>query len=43
MGHRDLETTALYLHAVAADKAAVIQALNGRLGGNDGATVTTNP
>jgi integrase len=35
MGHDDLETTALYLHAVAADKIAVIEALDGQLAGNE--------
>ena len=30
----DFETTAGYLHAVAADKVAVIDALNGQLAGN---------
>jgi hypothetical protein len=34
MGHGDLETTAGYLHAVAADKVAAIEALDGQLAGN---------
>jgi integrase len=34
MGHGDLDTTAGYLHAVAADKVAVIDALSGQLAGN---------
>ncbi|HXX69170.1 MAG TPA: tyrosine-type recombinase/integrase [Polyangiaceae bacterium] len=34
MGHGDLETTAGYLHAAAADKVAVIDALSGQLADN---------
>jgi integrase len=34
MGHGDLETTNGYLHAVAADKVAVIEALDGQRGGD---------
>jgi hypothetical protein len=37
MGHDDLETTACYLHAVAADKVAVIEAI-GQLAGNASAS-----
>jgi integrase/recombinase XerD len=34
MGHKDLETTALYLHAIDADRKGVIEALSGQLAGN---------
>lgn len=35
MGHKDLTTTTRYVHAVAKDKAGVILALDGKLGGNE--------
>jgi hypothetical protein len=38
IGHDDLETTNGYLHAVAADKVAVIEALDGQLAGNTDAS-----
>jgi integrase len=38
MGHDALDTTAVYLHVVAADKVAVIEALSGQLPGNAAAS-----
>ncbi|MGH7279894.1 MAG: tyrosine-type recombinase/integrase [Polyangiaceae bacterium] len=35
MGHKDLETTTRYLHAVADDKRSVIRMFDGQLRGNE--------
>lgn len=43
MGHGDLETTARYLHTVAADKVAVIEAIGQILAGNAASPVSPTP